>query len=278
MIYHHMLDILRGRISPPGVMVSPKLDRRATARLMRDAEIFDFGDLALEETGQHSEIDGSPIWKVPELTQEELSFWNDGLIPMPAERIWINFLLNGSESGLLIVGSAPDVQIMRMDHDPARGTGVVVGSWIQPQGDGSVNIDYTQAFPSIAKFYGRYPVEAAAEASAIMLVRWLLLMLNSRSTERERVVVTADPARRAANRHQLPDHTVVRIIPREVLTELRRNADGRSHASPRLHWRRSHLREYKAPSGETYHRVVIPRALVGLASKGTVTHTYKVKL
>jgi hypothetical protein len=275
MIYHHILDILRGRISPPGVIVSERLNRRGISRVMRDAEIFDFGDLFLEDSGQRSEIDGSTVWSVPKLTKEEDQFWIDGLIPMPAPVCWFNFNLNNNESGLLISGTAPNITVVRMDYDVVPGTGVIAGVVVRALPDDKIELDYRQALACMEKLHRDIPMEATVEASIVLLVKWFLLMINSRSTEREHQIVPPDPIRKAHNRHPLPDHTVVRIIPADVLRAMRQGS-GEGRASPRLHWRRSHLREYRAPSGEVYHRIVIPRCLVGRAATDTVTHTYKV--
>jgi hypothetical protein len=98
-------------------------------------------------------------------------------------------------------------------------------------------------------------------------------MLNSRSTEKRTVEGGPKPS---GNRHPLPAHTVVTIVPKRFVGE-RPDGERGTHASPRLHWRRSHLREYKAPSGEVYHRIVIPRCLVGKDELGAVTHTYRVR-
>lgn len=284
MIHNHVLDILRGRISPQDIIISDKLDRRTWARMIRKAEVFDFGELPLEDSGKRSRIDGSPIWSVPKLTDEELQFFEEGLIPLPADPSWFEFTLSGHGSAYLVWGTAPKISSMRFDLDANDGKitgGVAVGVVVKARPGYQVEMDYAQAQKSMMKFHNTNPAEAEAEASAIPLLRYLLLMLNSRSTEREKVVqppVAGILAKLPGNRHPLPDHTIVRIIPKGVMKELTKNNEGKSHASPRLHWRRSHLREYKAPSGAVYHRVVIPRTLVGLASEETITHTYKVKL
>jgi hypothetical protein len=109
--------------------------------------------------------------------------------------------------------------------------------------------------------------------SSSVLMTWLTLMLNSRSTEKTRTVPPGKPISRRAARGAalLASHTVVTIMPGAYLAAQRRL--GSTHRSPRLHWRRSHIR--RLASGR---EIIIPRFLVGRAELGEVSHEYRVKL
>jgi hypothetical protein len=109
--------------------------------------------------------------------------------------------------------------------------------------------------------------------SSSVLMTWLTLMLNSRSTEKTRTVPPGKPISRRAARGAalLASHTVVTIMPGAYLAAQRRL--GGTHRSPRLHWRRSHIR--RLASGR---EIIIPRFLVGRAELGEVSHEYRVKL
>jgi hypothetical protein len=126
-------------------------------------------------------------------------------------------------------------------------------------------------------------------ASSLPLVSYLTLMLNSKTTE-----VTREPAPAKLNKHRLakgktplPAHRVVTIVPLAYRTVAR---GGGTHASPRLHWRRSHKRHFEekpVASAATWMPnevwlgkagwwvVVIPRFLVGKVELGEVSHEYR---
>lgn len=103
------------------------------------------------------------------------------------------------------------------------------------------------------------------------LAVYLTLMLNSKSSE-----VTTSPAPKALNAARtkrghtpLADHRIVTIVPKNYSHV--KGADGIDRRSPRLHWRRSHLR--KLPTGKS---IVIARMLVGKAELGEVSHEYRI--
>lgn len=262
MIYNHILDVLTGRISPPDFIISKNLDRRWWARMLRQAELFDFGALELERNGTE--------YRIPALTTDEVGFFKDGLIPLPAPYSWYEFVLNGVRSAILVA----DWRVARFEWDPlgnGSNTGMVDGIWVEDTNERQALVSDDRKLLSIL---ARHPDRIAelGYAAHVNLARYLTLMLNSRTTEKRSQPRGERPA--AGNRHALPEHTVVTIVP-----ERYRHAEpkGGHHASPRLHWRRSHLRQFRAPSGEVYHRVVIPRCLVGLEALGKLEHTYRVK-
>lgn len=102
---------------------------------------------------------------------------------------------------------------------------------------------------------------------------YCLLMVNSQSTQTDRVDPPAKLNRARQRRGKLPlaSHRVCHIVPPKTYAD-RTAAMDSGRRPPRLHWRRSHLRRYR--SGRV---VVIPRALVGKASDEVVTHEYRVR-
>ncbi len=231
------------------------------------------------------------LFRLPDLTMEEKQFWIDGYIPLPAEVVWFEFILGEKRTGLLVT----------MDHDEADPTWAVMQ--VEPDGD-SFRFDgvvqairpkrclawqdswqmMTSGNPLLK---GKHPEYSAG---LVMLSIYLTLMLNSRSTERERVDAPAKLNKQRARRGYapLPAHTIVRIVPPRWLKQA--ESDGLSERrSPRLHWRRTHLRHFdhetagarwKADEvwkGRTgWYVTLIPRFMVARANPETVTHEYKV--
>jgi hypothetical protein len=107
------------------------------------------------------------------------------------------------------------------------------------------------------------------------MVLYLTLMINSRTTEITREVAPdrLNRARLKRNRAPLYNHTVVRIVPQRFVTP--GDGHGGTHASPRLHWRRSHIRTLQRGTPEE-RRVLIRRMLVGRADLGEVSHEYRI--
>lgn len=122
------------------------------------------------------------------------------------------------------------------------------------------------------------------------LAIYMTMMLSSRTTE---VRYEAPPeklnrARMKRGNTPLPAHRIVTIVPGKYIDQ--GDAQGGTHRSPRLHWRRSHRRHYpnRVPSAvwldsEQHKGVtgwwvgIIARQLVGLAKDGEVSHEYFVR-
>src|SRR3546814_264923 len=116
----------------------------------------------------------------------------------------------------------------------------------------------------------------------IGMIGYLLIMLSSRSTEVD-VVPAPDRLNRARARKgkkaPIPAHRVVSIIPHRIAAEMRREAGAEGdrvlRSTPRLHWRRSHIRMRDGK------RIVVVRHLVGYKAadgREMVTHEYRVRL
>lgn len=283
---HKIVDALKrkpgrkyGVFRIPGIM---QADLDKVADLIEVAEKFDFGDLVLEQAKGYegTALEGSFI--VPSLTATEREFWRDGLLPLPSHCVWYEFVISGFRSGILAFVD-PDiprvVYLHRLDivDDEVTFDGVVLRH--DQTTIGEVHEDHVmQAEVSFASEETRdflrdsgVPAEAAGASLGLMI--YMTLMLNSRTSEK---LDFAAPRKLNAKRIKrgvtpLYSHTIVDIVPKRF-RYAQSGGSGIHRQSPRLHWRRSHLRHL--PSGKA---VVIPRFLVGKAELGEVSHEYRVQ-
>jgi hypothetical protein len=120
-------------------------------------------------------------------------------------------------------------------------------------------------------------------AADVMLSIYLCLMINSKTTELrlEKAPPKLNAARVKTGKAPLHDHSVVSIVPVRYI----RDSEGEAKAmrrSPRLHWRRSHLRriDHQTPKAKQLSNgqwgILITRFLVGAADKGAISHEYRV--
>lgn len=81
------------------------------------------------------------------------------------------------------------------------------------------------------------------------LAVYLTLMLNSKSTDivREAAPAKLNKIRERKGQTPLYDHTVVTIVPNRYVD--RGEGQGGTHATPRLHWRRTHKRHFAEKTG-----------------------------
>ena len=262
---HKVIDALLGKDKKhtlmPLVGITPERCV-STAKMIQHAEKFDFGDLMFEtdELG----------WKLPALTSDEKEFWRDGLIPLPAAVCWYEFVIGNSRSGLLITEASPYWYIERLD---VNGNEILFDAVV-------VTLDRKQIFDQV-ELSGNKPLLDRMKGSKDFmenhlavsgpLAVYLTLMLNSKSSE---VVDVPAPrelnvARKKRGHTPLAAHRIVTIVPKHY--SYVKGADGIDRRSPRLHWRRSHLRHL--PSGKA---IVIARMLVGKAELGEVSHEYRI--
>lgn len=117
-------------------------------------------------------------------------------------------------------------------------------------------------------------------AGEIGMLGYLLMMLHSRSTESrtEPAPDKLNKARIKKGNSPIPEHRVVSIVPYRIAKDIRREYGdaGFLRASPRLHWRRSHIRTL-----ESGKRIPIARMLIGYKAddgREMVTQEYHVKL
>lgn len=297
LIAHHIIDVLRGKVKRPEFinMVDDQVVADKTAALIESAQKFDFGELHLELKEQ---LPTGPIYSLPALTADEMGFWRDGLIPLPFPKCWFEFTLNGFRSGLCVEErpGTGEWWIMRIDWltDKIVLDGIITAVDRHDQGnDLRIMIKgNTKLYHRLHELGNSEMTRATAQSigSSPPLAIYFTLMLNSKTTE----VVQAPPAPPKLNKQRLKrgraplaEHRIVTIVPDRWRAPAP-HGDG-THRSPRLHWRRSHLRHYdhntpraqwspnKAHAGKTgWWVTVIPRMLVGKAELGEVSHEYRI--
>jgi len=307
LILPRLIDDLEGRIPRSSMIIIPGTtaeQKREFCALARQAEKFNFGNLPLEENPDNI-IMGRPTWRIPTLTDVEIDAWYSGLIPLPAPVCWLEYCLGSSTSGILVRGESGKIQTMRVDYTKSGGQ-VFPGIWATEYKNGEERtILYagvrtaTRTYTAIGndeqiewlrEFHRRDDSTGVLNlAQDNYLAMYLILMISSLSTEitREHIPEKLNRARVKSGHEPLPNHYVVNIVPGRFIQ--RREGKGSTHASPRLHWRRSHLRHFEHQTGnakwlasENYRGTtgwwvtMIPRCLVGVAELGEVTHEYKV--
>lgn len=259
--------------------------REQIAHQIEQTDIFCFGDLPMEFLGWNDEVPPVPQFQIPKLSEDELGMWSEKLLPLPSPKCWFEFevSLQAMKSierritGLLVMEAENKLklgwQVMRLDYitheDCVMLTGIGFFWPFEKEHE-----DVSQCFMNTAlveELYreGRHEFVAIEGACGKVAV-YLTLMLNSMTTEKERAPAPTKLNHKRIAKGRLPihSHTIVTIVPERF----KRGTDkGGSHASPRLHWRRSHRRTLH--SGKV---IVIPRHLVGRADLGDVSHEYKV--
>lgn len=284
MFAHHAIDALRGVSTSTKLLWRDRFGQKnhaweMMAKYIHSAEKFDFGPL-------HLEMNEAGTYEHPSLTDDECDFWSQGLIPMPAPICWFEYSLSGHESALLIIqDDGPGcITIQRVDYGNYGGTGtkkdaiwsMPVHVQIRPKsgGTGRDGIEITLNHDGIVgKIFETNPNLKNSMAGDAALAMYLTMMLYSRTTER--TASGAPNPKVNANREKQKkspffSHTIVRIVPHSYIRK-QTEKDGEKRTSPRLHWRRAHVRRYK--NGKTK---VIHRMLVGRAELGEVTHDYVV--
>lgn len=296
---HRLCDALRG-IGSDGLISDPAIIDKLKATLIGCipmAEKFYFGRLSLEPS------EGPGSYVMPRLTEAEIEMWSLGLIPLPAPNCLFECVIGETTSVFIVQHneSTPESwDVMRCDrvydqrgrwHWLADGLMVhfKLGATIQ---NGELMVNLTVP-PAARKVKEVSEEEFASNVRTHYLVLYMALMLNSKTTERTRVDRSALPKLKYTARRkgfqEMFVHTVVNITPERFID--RGDGAGGHHASPRLHWRRSHLRRYDhqtpgakwcstldAPDGSKgCFAVVVPRCLVGKAELGEITHEYVVK-
>lgn len=322
LVAHHIVDALRGKssrfkIAPLRSLILPESTRERYAFAIAAAEKFDFGNLVFERATPDEVKDfdtddytraiaedmvatgGELPFKLPALQEAEREAWAAGLLPLPAPVCWFEYTLGANRAGILVTTDL-DQQVWSFSPIDTMGSEVFLDGF-------SSKIERTELSPGKFKlsFYSddavyqmnARPSERVMSAlqmrttNAAFLALYLNLMLYSRSTvrsESERPSEKLNKKRARQNRSPLAAHHIVRIVPEKYLRESREEATG-THRSPRLHWRRTHLRHYPhhtpgsqwAPTIE--HKgvkgwwvAVIARMLVGRAELGEVSHEYRV--
>ena len=222
------------------------------------------------------------------LIREGMSLMLDGKLD-PVDFMWFDISTDKSPdvgSGILTESRPPfdrcvvmyrskvnDSMMCVFGDDPSKG--VIASAWMGPVGkkptsippmvyvvkDGIIN--YGASDPEI-------PIsEPEAKAVLSLIALWYRMLASSQTAYRPEVAPTFTNRRKIAQGKKLSYdwHTVV-IEPQQPKSA----SMGGTHASPRLHDRRGHLRKYK--SGKTGW---VKNCKVGNASLGTVFHDYEVR-
>ena len=306
MIAHQVADALKGtgndlKLAVPNVDTLVKrqfLDWMAhRAAQIIEAQKFEFENVPVGASG-----DGS--FDLPGLEGEELQFLADGLIPVPFPLCWFEAeapSLGGRTERMCFLieedeGVGYDITPFRVFALPeGRAVQFTGETWrvIRLGASGRPEVEVFDPFGGGALMDSIYTELGAGggitrETMAkgeTGFVAYLLLMLVSKSTETLGVAAPdkLNKARARKGKAPITAHRVVSIVPRGIAKTIRDSEQGAVgggtglvRSSPRMHWRRSHLRIL--PSGNT---VVVARALVGYkASDGRelVTHDYRVSL
>ena len=271
-----VVDVIAGKHPRYFVMPDGKEAREDFLELATQAEVFDFGKLSLEPRFEEGL---GMSWVIPSLTEDEQEMYKLRLITWPAPICWFEFTLI-NKSFLLIDARNPEyVKIQRVEMDNGLDPMVVFGIWVKVEFSNYLGFtiqthDNTMA-RKLKAMTNEKLIRQFGDGSTIAF--YLNLMLNSRTTETMKVKVDAKLNKARVKRGVIPlkDHTVVTIVPTRYIQIHSGEGSGDKRRSPRLHWRRSHIRVY-----ENGRKVAIPRFLVGKKETGDhiMSHEYKVQL
>lgn len=262
---------------------------------IRAAEKFDFGQLVLEPHPNNPEAH-----KLPQLNSIEWEMFNTGLLRLPAPLCWFEFSVNDepAEAGILaeddgqalkirILSLMPIIEGQRMTpfdlpvnyspiyilvRDPACSSPT-------PGRERPVLVEYDSHEQQLLFQY--YDRELRNFGMDVFLTVYFALMLVSKTTKIEHKPAPKfiNSKRIKRKEEPLPAHRIVRIVPWKYISESQKEA-GRTHASPRLHWRNSHIRVVDHRTPKAIHIegrgwcIPIPRCLVGSKENGEVSHEY----
>ncbi|KJS38083.1 MAG: hypothetical protein VR70_10845 [Rhodospirillaceae bacterium BRH_c57] len=304
MIQHHVIDALKGGRGGPGLAV-PSLDPVSTqhflnwmdeiAERIQAAHAFEFLNVPVEDCG-----DGT--MDLPGCEAEELAMHNEGMLPLPYEASWFEVpSLEGMETLCLLVEELPDEKafpefthprwqvtpfhFVRLPEHPQPILQATGECWFvlgDPK-QGRPAILPLDQFGGAEAMFGHTGLSHAdrIKGESGMLL-YLVLMLHSKTTETENIPAPEklNRARVKKGKAPLPALSRVSIIPKGIAAQMRKDAgesgEGALRSSPRLHWRRSHVRTTQ--SGK---RTPVCRHLVGYKSqdgRDFVPHEYTVKL
>ena len=265
---HKFIDGLRGlskKYRPIDVPGMTKEDLLKTADRIERAEKFDFGALMLEK------LEEPGRYAYPTLTKDEMAIWREGLIPLPAPLCWYEFILSGNSLGLLLHEEGSSWHGERLDlQDRMILCDGVVATMSRVSHDLSITAGGNLTLLGLIKNSEAFMT--ANVGSILPLAQYLTLMLHSKTTEVTRPVMERDLNHTRIKKGLTPlqDHRIITIVPGKYRVE-RDEATGMERRSPRLHWRRTHLRHFA--DGRV---IVIARMLVGRADLGEVSHEYRI--
>jgi hypothetical protein len=283
----HKIDWHMDRQRSPAVGMSTDYGVIDFLSLIFRAERFDFGSLTCEAVDNITDTydEHYKAFRLPSLTDEELGFWFEGLLPLPSPICWYEFKVGDVISGILAKTDADGrISCQRVEYFE-DGEYLIDGTWVTLLEDKKIRFcnedgERLERLRSIGKdkAYDLF-------GSSALIIIYLTLMINSKSTEVHKHVPTKaqQSLRLQLRRKPLPEFTVVTIVPKRYFDEagtydeLVKWKDGKVHSFKRMHWRRSHLRIiHKGLHNEK--KIVIARMLVGRRELGEVKHDYVVRM
>jgi hypothetical protein len=273
LIAHRIIDLLLGRSREKRLDrikgIPPKYELLLARDIIR-AEKFEFVSLPLEPSPTGTGV------AVPQITPDEAEAWQQGLLPLPAPCVWYEHTLDGCRTCYLIQEDFTEGEWVYerldwlYDTDSLMLFGLKIG--LDPKQFSPTDFDADTKVHYMGNTAGWQRLSQAGKEAAFgigdgLFALYLTLMINSRTTEILGQVAPKHLNRSRVKRNHAPlyDHRVVRIVPQRFVTP--GEGHGGTHASPRLHWRRSHIRTLQRGTPEE-RRIPIPRMLVGRADLG----------
>lgn len=256
------------------------------------------------EMSQHFDFINVPIsgdsddnLQFPRCDEAEYEMFNEGLVKLPFEYCWFEVdtppLVNSGEQQkycFLLVEEKWGLSVYPFLVVNILGVGKAANStgqrWLIERSNGASppRYNFQDPFGGAAEFWQEAgeTKEAALEIAGPFseLIIYLLVMLSSQSTSTEvkKVDAALNKSRVRKGRAPLPSYRIVNVIPHRVAADIRRELGGPEgglvRASPRLHWRRSHIRTL-----QDGRRIPVARSLIGYkAADGRefVDHEYRV--
>lgn len=290
MMLSSMLDVINKRVRKGKSLENDHSPAKAVEEFLKFiaiAEKFDFGVLPCEKMEADGKGFNIPYFKIPSMTEDEIGFWFEGLIPLPADVCYYEFSLSEEQgftgiSGLLIRKDRNgDIWTQRVEGPQGNDLDYIIdGTWTRSNRNDTITWinDDVDRFAALSMLHSEKLKDYFG--SAPMLAMYLTLMINSKTTDIVRSVPTAkqQSLRKQLKKLPLPLHRIVTIVPQRFIDEAH-EADGTkgTHASPRIHWRRSHVRTYNRGLPNE-RKIVIARQIVGRRELGEVTHDYVMRM
>lgn len=112
LIAHKVIDALVGTGELIPIPGTSKHGREHMAQMIRAAQKFDFGDLLLEPIPKNE-----GHWLLPRLSDDEMDWWRGGLIPLPFQTVWYEFVIGQTRSAVLVYEPEPDIwKVERIEY------------------------------------------------------------------------------------------------------------------------------------------------------------------
>jgi hypothetical protein len=308
---HKVIDALldRGRLDIDVARGCTVAYRRDLAQRIAVAPKFDFGIVPSICIGTEDVSDSvmpewrdrvltlAPVFRLPELTVNEIAWWADGYFPLPFPSVWYEFYLGDAMPTMKVCTlinwreGGWDVEVLNVHKASVSVTGAILrilldaATFDLKSPDHWVNFQISGNDLPLCK--------AAADritnswAGKLRLAVWLTIALNSKSTDKRTELAPPRLNKQRAARGQTPlfDYTVVDIMPSRYLD---RASLGGTHASPRAHKPRSHIRHlsHQVPNGRLIESgehagqwaIVIPWCWVNKTEVDALTQEYLVRL